>query len=417
MADEKHNLITWLGLTTEPDFSKARWLGRLISVVFIALYLGIALTLILGLWWTIVQVPKAAYDAFFAEEPQTARWLLTSTAALTAVTTAVVALPFTVFKTIYNRRQTDVAEQNHVTDQINKAVENLGATRQVGDRLEPNIEVRIGGLLALARIAKANRNIYCELMEIVAAYLVENLRKDKVLGKGNRPRADISRALGIVSERDDEDISFEKALGWKMNLNDIDFRGLFVERVRFRYVDMHQADFRFSRLADVEFSEIGGRAQEFDLALLENVQFNMSQVFEFDNATFQCTQLVQVSFTFLRNQISTGPPGGGNFFHPKNFAGSVLQNMMLPPIFPVTQGTLSYLIGDSTVEIEGAEGFPTHWPTRLRERVEQLEKGAFRPTADLWPQATQYDGRRQELKELYQRLWNEIGFDDDAPTG
>ena len=62
MANEKHNLITWLGFTTEPDFSKARLLGHAIGYGFVALYVCVFTLLVGGLMWTISHVPDIIDD-------------------------------------------------------------------------------------------------------------------------------------------------------------------------------------------------------------------------------------------------------------------------------------------------------------------------------------------------------------------
>ncbi len=101
-------------------------------------------------------------------------------------------------------RQTTAQEQGLITDRINKAVENLGATRTVKRQrrrktgalayapgeagepdysqpifeevTEPNLEVRIGGIYALERIARDNLDYHIQIMEILTAYVRENAK-------------------------------------------------------------------------------------------------------------------------------------------------------------------------------------------------------------------------------------------------
>lgn len=363
MADEKHNLITWLGFTTEPDFSKARWLGHLISVVLIALYLGIALTLIVGLWWTIAQVPKAAYDAFFAEEPQTVRWLLTSTAALTAVTTAVVALPFTVLKTIYNRRQTHVAEQSHLTDQINKAVENLGATRQVGDRLEPNVEVRVGGLLALERIAQTHPAEHIRTIDIICAYLVENsqsfVKSHVEMDENGIPisespiaaRQDLNTVLRILSVRSVDQISMENKRPHRIDLRELDLRGLRIEGISFVECDLTRARFCGAELNVTYFEDSYLKDCNFDFCSLSRVEFSSSPM---SYASFISANFYQTSFD-----------AGGSAFFPRlreiKFDGAWFDHMDLPAF--VSVDNLHKTIGGPSVKgLPTGAKVPDHWP-------------------------------------------------------
>ena len=146
------------------------------------------------------------------------RWYLLTFTALVAALGALVALPFTVLRTVYTQRQTRTAEQGHVTDQINKAVEALGAEKTVkrtrrhitfwldNERYDhfmgpeedweiglpdhatdeesqglitveetvPNTEVRIGAIYALERIAQDSLRDHVPIMEILTAYLRHN---------------------------------------------------------------------------------------------------------------------------------------------------------------------------------------------------------------------------------------------------
>lgn len=69
-----------------------------------------------------------------------------------------------------------------ITDRINAAVLGLGAVKtvkvpedgQVVERTEPNIEVRIGAILALEQIAKKNLGVHVQIMEILCTCIREN---------------------------------------------------------------------------------------------------------------------------------------------------------------------------------------------------------------------------------------------------
>jgi uncharacterized protein YjbI with pentapeptide repeats len=99
---------------------------------------------------------------------------------------AAVALPLTLRRVQYAGRQTEAAEQGLVTDRINAAVASLGAQKTVKDpeaegaeRTEPNIEVRVGAILALERIARNNLDFHIQIMEILCAYIRINAPANK----------------------------------------------------------------------------------------------------------------------------------------------------------------------------------------------------------------------------------------------
>ncbi len=115
-----------------------------------------------------------------------------------------IGIPFAISRITAIERQTRTQEDSHVTDQINKAVEGLGADKtikqqrvneggkQVFGKNElgeidyskpvfeeisaPNIEVRTGANYALERIAKFNLDEHIQIMEILCAYVRENAK-------------------------------------------------------------------------------------------------------------------------------------------------------------------------------------------------------------------------------------------------
>ncbi|QIE42215.1 pentapeptide repeat-containing protein [Rhodobacteraceae bacterium SC52] len=180
------------------------------SILFFALLFGV-------LWVIIATVTRLT--ALAALDPGDLRWFLLTLTATTAALGAVVALPFTLLRTGYNARQTRTAEENLTTDLINQAVAGLGAQKEVNrlartvtysdggkpkalfqwyDELHPlpeadtdengqlirtveswqnvtqtipNLEVRLGAIYALERIAQDSHRDRVRIMEILCAYI------------------------------------------------------------------------------------------------------------------------------------------------------------------------------------------------------------------------------------------------------
>ena len=118
------------------------------------------------------------------------RQIILAIPVLIAALAGLIALPVTLIRLHYTRRQTLAEEEGLITDRINAAVLGLGAEKtvkvteegQVIERTEPNIEVRIGAILALERIAKNNLDVHVQIMELLCAYIRENAnipRKNK----------------------------------------------------------------------------------------------------------------------------------------------------------------------------------------------------------------------------------------------
>ncbi|WP_395006168.1 pentapeptide repeat-containing protein [Cypionkella sp.] len=91
--------------------------------------------------------------------------------------------PFVIWGTVLKHRTVGFQKEGHLTDRISKAVEQLGAEKTVkragSEETLPNIEVRIGGILSLERIAQDSTDYdhgrdHVRCMEILCAYIREN---------------------------------------------------------------------------------------------------------------------------------------------------------------------------------------------------------------------------------------------------
>lgn len=132
------------------------------------------------------------------------RWYALGFVGLVTALAALFSAPLALIRVATTERQTRTAEQGHMTDRISKAVEQLGAEKTVKkivtgedgkpttqETSEPNLEVRIGGLLSLERIAQDstaydNGRDHVRVMEIICAYVRNNapasMAKDFPLG-------------------------------------------------------------------------------------------------------------------------------------------------------------------------------------------------------------------------------------------
>lgn len=109
-----------------------------------------------------------------------------------ALIVAILSVPLVAYNTYLRHRALGFQKEGHLTDRLAKAVEQLGAEKTVkkivedkdGNKVsqettEPNLEVRIGGLLSLERIAQDSTNYdkgrdHVRVMEIICAYIRHN---------------------------------------------------------------------------------------------------------------------------------------------------------------------------------------------------------------------------------------------------
>jgi uncharacterized protein YjbI with pentapeptide repeats len=78
---------------------------------------------------------------------------------------------FALFALYLTFRRVKVAEQGHITDRYTKAIEQLGAL--TADN-KPNVEVRLGAIYALERIAFDSPRDHWPIMEVLTAYVRQN---------------------------------------------------------------------------------------------------------------------------------------------------------------------------------------------------------------------------------------------------
>ncbi|KAJ54566.1 hypothetical protein ACMU_17825 [Actibacterium mucosum KCTC 23349] len=290
-------------------------------------YAVVLITLVGTLIWMIVGIPGHFANIASENPPLNPSLYFFGITALTASLAAVVVFPFTILRTIYTQRQTDVAEQGHITDQINKAVENLGAMRDVrdGDKIttQPNIEVRIGGLLALERISKNSPDDHIQIMQILCAYIRENARAQvaaevsfdadgKLEGDARTLRDDLLMAFDIIDRRGPNLRAIETNAEFHLNFEYADFRGLNLSKRDFaganlrltqlqgadlRWAEMQGADLRWAEMQAADFSKAEMREADLTAAKMNGANFGRAKM---QKATLNTAQMQGADFYFAK---------------------------------------------------------------------------------------------------------------------
>jgi hypothetical protein len=182
-------LIGWVSGAVSPQ-GLARtnnWLARFGQKMGALSSAGVAALALLALVWLalFILTIMATFGGVLAlqQDPSTGGL------GLGAVLVGLLGAPFLVWNTVIKQTTLNFQKEGHITDRISKAVEQLGAEKTVKvpkedgtgsmERTVPNIEVRIGGLLSLERIAQDstrydNGRDHVRVMEILCAYVREN---------------------------------------------------------------------------------------------------------------------------------------------------------------------------------------------------------------------------------------------------
>ncbi len=113
---------------------------------------------------------------------------------------AAAALVFTARNFTLSRRNIELTEQGQVTDRYAKAIEQLGSEKQ--------LDVRIGAIYALERIAHDSAKDHPTVMEVLAAFVREHSREQWPTPGAARPgapsrstRPDVQAAITVMGRR------------------------------------------------------------------------------------------------------------------------------------------------------------------------------------------------------------------------
>ncbi|MZR31975.1 pentapeptide repeat-containing protein [Sneathiella litorea] len=306
MSDEKPTLLDWLHINREPDFSKARGLGGIVSgSLFVVAFLSV-LIFFAGLISILL--------SFFGTGPFMDEPTSQAIRNVGLVLAALVGLPFIVWRSIVAQKQVNVAEQSQITDRINKAVEGLGAEKTVKENFEiplpneelasgpafveqkfdkkafertvPNLEVRIGAIYALERIAKDSLRDHLQIMEILCAYIRENSPLDNFepsesLSDIKKPRVDIQAAITVIGRREKKQLKLEESKKFRLDL-----RGSNLSHIDFSKGDFSAANISFCKIENGNFSDSNLSGTLFFSTLLNYSEFFNSKLWatRFDGA-------------------------------------------------------------------------------------------------------------------------------------
>ncbi len=215
--------------------------------------------------------------------------------------------------------RTETAEQGLITDRINKAVEGLGKS----ENGEPVIEVRIGALLSLERIAQDSLRDHMQVLKMLCAYIRHNSAKPHQAGEekihdtaeiknkrkknaGTKIDDDIQTALTIIGQRLDgaggkERLKKEESQKYHMNLLGCNFYRAHLIRADLSCAILMASDLRGAYLGDANlnntaFSSANMRGACLEMASLDGADFTntkMTTAYAYKGDFSNCKNLTQ----------------------------------------------------------------------------------------------------------------------------
>lgn len=283
---------------------------RAAAPITVAAFLGISALFGLGVFliWRLIELSWSGN----ADES-----IRAASAALTAIA-AIFGAIFLCWRTVIahwsaraSQHQASIARETHLTTLFTKAVEFLGATRDVkrhetglsvtgstsqlasvpNSVTEPNIEVRLGAIYALERIAKDSERDHWPIMEVLCAYIRNPQNSGAPAlpesGKAHNaewrksirsPRIDVQAALTVIGRRSPERIQYEIVNGLRLNLERANLQDAVLSHGNFSRGLFKRASLDLARI---------------DFAELESTNFWGASM---DSATFQYCRLRNACF-------------------------------------------------------------------------------------------------------------------------
>jgi Pentapeptide repeats (8 copies) len=133
-----------------------------------------------------------------------------------------------------------IAQEGQITDRFGKAITQLGDTK---------IEIRLGAIYALERLAKDSPKDHWSIMEVLTAYVREHAKVDSVK-KENQPSPPVVDIQSILTVFGRRTFTYEKGEDHRLDL-----RRTYLSEIDLRKGDLRGADLRETNLTSADVRE------------------------------------------------------------------------------------------------------------------------------------------------------------------
>ena len=354
------------------------------SSAFFIVYVTALILLFVVLFLLIVPVLWIAFPKYAAlltstSTPQDAAAGYPSFIGFFGILTAIGALvgyAFSFIRVFSTERQTITSRQGHITDRINKAVENLGTNRADG---EQNIEVRLGAIYALERIAQDSPRDHIPILEILIAYIRLNAPADTATqikdGEEDtteipRPPIDIQTALTVIGRNPPPQNTLRVDLR-HCNLQRMDMHGLTFWNALFVGSKLEKANLRDANLQGANLSSANLQGADLWNANLQEAYLwhaNL-QGAELWRANLQGAELLganlqeaELDAAHLQGAKLTRADLQGAGLWDAHLQGADLAGVKLAKVEDLTQDQINAAFGDVATTLPDHLNRPAHWP-------------------------------------------------------
>jgi len=368
---------------------------------------------------------------------------------------AVTAVPFLIWRTLIAQKQNSLAQENLHSTTMVKAIEQLGAmkeekvtqdgtdadgkpTAQMATNSRPNIELRLGAIYLLEKLAREHEQLHWPIMEILCAYVRENagppqgppkevvaayasglfqrsVEQRKLIEQRERtidsPRVDVQAAITVIGRRSATQVKIEKFLlrlghfQYRLDFSNCNLYKLHIDGMNFDLANFSKSclelsSFRNINLSNTNFSNsyLQGAsifASELDASFIQNANLQGASIMQstlincnfansnFDGAGLMGNRLHGSDFSdanfrktnLFRNHFEATYLAGTNF-EKADITGSVFDDAW---IFSADFTTAKGFMPEMAARAWG------RMDTNLPEGIEKpaSEKWAFDPNIDI----------------------------------
>jgi hypothetical protein len=172
-----------------------------------------------------------------------------------------------------------VSQEGQITERFTRAVDQLGAIDQFGNKA---LEIRLGGIYALERISNESEKDYWPIMEILTAYIRKNssIEDEKVKNQTNLS-LDVQAVLTVIRRR-------------KCSIRSEEITSLNLQRTNIRQSDLVGADLSQADLSEANLSEANLYGADLPEANLSSA--NLSEA-NLSCANLSCANLSEANFS------------------------------------------------------------------------------------------------------------------------
>ncbi|MBT2393369.1 pentapeptide repeat-containing protein [Streptomyces sp. ISL-1] len=171
---------------------------------------------------------------------------------------ALIALLFTWMSVGQTSKELQIAEQGQITNRFTAAITNLGSA---------SLDVRLGGIYALQRIMQDSSRDQRAVVSVLSAFVRQHApvpASGPKPAEEHKPSTDITVVMAVLGDRPaDREVTQDGKPLYRVNLSDVDLRGLDREVGLTEDGDPRRSNFRFANWTGADLRAAG--LENFDL--------------------------------------------------------------------------------------------------------------------------------------------------------